>query len=46
MFKITKIYSKHQKYLKYLLISYPNIQTKLVYILILGILKYVIQISM
>ena len=44
MSKIVKIYSKHQKYLKYLLIIYPNIQTKSNYMLSLGILTYVIQI--
>ena len=42
MSKIAKIYSKHQKYLKYLLILYPNIQTKPIYMLILGILTYII----
>ena len=46
MSKIAKIYSKHQKYLKYLLILYQNIQTKLIYMLSLGILTYVIQIYM
>ena len=46
MSKIAKIYSKHQKYLKYLLILYQNIQTKPIYMLNLGILTYVIQIYM
>ena len=46
MSKIAKIYLKHQKYLKYLLIIYPNIQTKSNYLLNLGILTYVIQICM
>jgi len=46
MSKIAKIYSKHQKYLKYLLIIYLNIQTKSNYMLRLGILIYVIQIYM
>ena len=46
MFKIAKIYSKHQKYLKYLLIFYPKIHTKLIYMLSLGILTFVIQIYM
>ena len=31
MLKIAKIYLKHQKYLKYLLIIYPKIQTKPIY---------------
>ena len=44
MSKIAKVYSKHQKNLKYLLILYPNIQTKLIYMLSLCILTYVIQI--
>ena len=44
MSKIAKIYSKNQKYLKYLLILYPSIQTKPIYMLTLGILTYVIQI--
>ena len=46
MYKIAKIYSKHQKYLKYLLILYQNIQTKPIYILSLSILTYVNQIYM
>ena len=46
MSKIAKKYSKHQKYLKYLLILYQNIETKLIYLLSLGILTYVIQIYM
>ena len=46
MSKIAKIYSKHQKYLKYLLILYQNIQTKPIYTLSLGILTYIIQICM
>ena len=44
MYKVGKVYSKHQKFLKYLLILYPNIQTKQIYILSLGILTYIIQI--
>ena len=46
MSKIAKIYSKHQKYLKYLLILYLNIQTKPICMLSLGLLTYVIQIFM
>ena len=46
MSKIVKQYSKHQKYLKYLLIFYPNIQAKQIYMLSLGILAYLIQICM
>ena len=44
MYKIVKIYAKHQKYLKYLLILYPNIQIKPIYMLSLDILTYFIQI--
>ena len=44
MSKIEKIYSKHQQYLKYLLILNLDIQTKPIYMLILGTLTYAIQI--
>ena len=44
--KISKQYSKHQTYFKYLLIIYPNIQAKLVYMLSLGIFAYIIPIYM
>ena len=44
MSKIAKKYSKHQNYLKYLFIIYPNIQTKSNYMLSLDIWTYVIQI--
>ena len=46
MSKIAKVYLQHQQYLKYLLILNPNIQTKLIYMLILGTLRYAIQIYM
>ena len=46
MSKIAKIYSKRQKYLKYLLILYQNIRTKPIYMLSLSILTYFIQIYM
>ena len=41
--KISKQYSKHQNYLKYLSIIYPNIQVKPFYMLSLYILTYVIK---
>ena len=40
MFKIVKIYAKHQKYLKYLLILYPNTQTIPIYMLSLDDICY------
>ena len=43
MSKIAKVYSKHQQYL---LILNPNIQTKPIYMLILGTLTYAVQIYM
>ena len=46
MSKMAKIYSKFQKYFKYLLILYQNIQSKPIYMLSLGILTYFIQIYM
>ena len=46
MSKVANIYSKHQNYLKFLLILYSNIQTKLIYMLSLDILTYEIQIYM
>ena len=46
MYKIAKVYSKHQKNLKYLLILYAYIQTNPIYMLSLSILRYFIQIYM
>ena len=46
MSKTAKVYSKHKQYLKYLLILNPNIQTKPIYMLLLGTLTYAIQIYM
>ena len=40
------MYSKHQKYLKYLFTIYQNFQTKPIYMLNLNILIYVIEIYM
>ena len=46
MSKISKQYSKHQKYLKYLSNPCLSIQVKLIYMLALYILAYIIQIYM
>lgn len=43
MSKIVKICSKHQKYFKYILTLYQNIQLELILMLSLGILRDVIQ---
>ena len=43
---IAKQYPKHQKYLQYLLIFFPNIQAKPIFMLSLEILAYIIQIYM